>query len=403
MNLSDNQKKLLNLLLDKYEGSKTYQGTNQVQQQFYVAPEKIWKEYTSDYADIELVKDFENEMNFLAEIGLIIICIKNGEISKLLACNEKFGEYYGLLNRESRKNIVSQQIAFFGEWRERNLPIITPFCKEQLLRIESGKNPEYDIEASKSIFRIISSLISNEDELMVRELSIMTLADSKLFADQYQSKICRIIERYTDISKKIEDVENPKEREKIILEEYGIYENPSYVYVRGDADFRFQSGNIIHVGKEPIAFSSSQLSLLLNVSVFSDKIITVENLTSFHRMRTDDCFCIYLAGYHNTAKQKLIKNIFITNQNKKWLHFGDIDPDGFYILEHLRSETGIDFEPYKMGLKELKTFREYGKKLEGNDLKKAHRLLHVPEFQDVISYMLDNDCKLEQEIVSWYM
>ena len=44
MKLTVNQKKLLNALLDKYERSKTYEGTNLVSQNFAVEPVAIWPE-----------------------------------------------------------------------------------------------------------------------------------------------------------------------------------------------------------------------------------------------------------------------------------------------------------------------------------------------------------------------
>ena len=81
--------------------------------------------------------------------------------------------------------------------------------------------------------------------------------------------------------------------------------------------------------------------------------MTVENLTSFNRIKEDDIFYIFLSGYHNSAKQNFIKKIHSQNQEKKYLHFGDIDPDGFYILQDLRTKTNINFVPYKMGIAQL--------------------------------------------------
>lgn len=74
------------------------------------------------------------------------------------------------------------------------------------------------------------------------------------------------------------------------------------------------------------------------------------------------------------------------------------DAGGFYILEHLKRETGIEFQPYKMDLETLKEYQEYTKKLTIND---RDRLIKLKEsqFKEVIGYMLENDCKLEQEAI----
>ena len=78
MSFTNNQEKTLNLLLDKYENSKTYRGTNLTKQSFVIAPEKVWSKYSSDYANVEQVKDFEN----------------------------KFQDYYKKLDRKEKKNFI---------------------------------------------------------------------------------------------------------------------------------------------------------------------------------------------------------------------------------------------------------------------------------------------------------
>ena len=107
MNLTINQSNLLHALLDKYENSKTYEGTNAVLQNFAVKPEKVWKEYLSDFANVAQVKDFETEMQVLQEQGLIRIYKKDEVITKLAACKEKLDVYYELLDRKQKKDMIS--------------------------------------------------------------------------------------------------------------------------------------------------------------------------------------------------------------------------------------------------------------------------------------------------------
>ena len=125
MELTINQRILLNTLLDKYERSKTHDGTNLVSQTFAVAPSAVWNEYNSDFADIESVKDFETEMHYLQSQGLILIQEKAGAIIKLTACNEKLEEYYKLLGRIRKKEILQAQIAFYKQWCDRENAVIT--------------------------------------------------------------------------------------------------------------------------------------------------------------------------------------------------------------------------------------------------------------------------------------
>lgn len=112
-------------------------------------------------------------------------------------------------------------------------------------------------------------------------------------------------------------------------------------------------------------------------------------------------FLLFLSGYHNTAKQKFLAYIFKDNPSLKWKHFGDLDPDGFYIIEHLKENTGIDFKPEYMTIEYLKKYSLYCKTMTENDNKKAVSLIKSGKYVDIMEYMIKNQCKLEQEIISW--
>ena len=83
------------------------------------------------------------------------------------------------------------------------------------------------------------------------------------------------------------------------------------------------------------------------------------------------------------------------------MHFGDIDPDGFYIIENLRRGTGIDFQPVYMDVDTLKQYHAYTRPLTERDVRKATALAESGRYRDVMEEMLRGRRKLEQEIVSW--
>ena len=129
--------------------------------------------------------------------------------------------------------------------------------------------------------------------------------------------------------------------------------------------------------------------------------MTIENLTSFNRIKESETFFIFLSGYHNSIKQFFLEKIYQQNANKAYYHFGDIDPDGFFILENLQKKTHIDFKPYKMGIEELEKYSDFSKILEENDITKANSLIEKGRFVELMNYMLKKNIKLEQEIISW--
>lgn len=476
MNLTINQINLLHALLDKYENSKTYEGTNAVSQIFAVKPEKVWKEYVSDFANVAQVKDFETEMQVLQDQGLIRVQKKDGVITKLAACREELDAYYELLGRKQKKDIIQEKIAFFERWMQKGSAdhiqsmddaewmsvsevandvekagiaevaeeaeqvgiaevvddaeqvriaevvdkaeqvgiaevtnsaeqkknaVINMFCRDQISKLKAGKKPDYELEVCNKLLRILEFVCTNKEEVLERELSMLILDGSKEFEDHYRTRVCKVLSKYLDFSELLEGIDDTRERQKIILEEFQIYTNPSYIYLKGNIEIRLEDGRCIQIGDAPIALSSELIQKMEAIRVNTDKVVTVENLTSFHRLKDENCAYLFLAGYHNSAKQAFLKRVYQENPEKQWFHFGDLDPDGFYILKHLRNGTGIDFMPLHMGISELETYNEYGRKLSEPDKVKAQNLLQQGVYVEVMQYMLDHDCKLEQEIISY--
>jgi len=88
MTFSKIQKKTLELLLKKYESSKTYNENNEITQSFSVPPEKIFPDYTNDFADIDKIHDFENDLEILEKMEVITIFKKDDRINKITAISK---------------------------------------------------------------------------------------------------------------------------------------------------------------------------------------------------------------------------------------------------------------------------------------------------------------------------
>lgn len=102
--------------------------------------------------------------------------------------------------------------------------------------------------------------------------------------------------------------------------------------------------------------------------------------------------------YHNVLRRELLLKIYQFKTNLNYYHFGDIDAGGFYIYLHLVEKTNIPLKTTAVNIGILLKYQEYTKKLTANNRK---RLIKLKErfHDDVIDYMLENDCKLEQEII----
>lgn len=390
----------LNMLLDVYENSVTYKGQNIKNQSFAIKPEKIFYDYNGDYTDQDEVNQFNREMQSLMEFEFVILDYERGipVISKIKLNTNSINEIYSVLKREDITEKRNREIKMYTQYMGVH-DIMDAFCKRQIERLNDYKDAKYTSDIAINILKLLKYVLENNSDIMERELSVAVLGDTKLFKKSYKSRICSIIEEYGELDLFALD---KKEKEKAILEEYQVFSNPSYIFFKGNVDIHYIDGSSISVTPDnPIAILSEAIARIEMIKVNSNRIVTVENLTSYNRINDNKSTFIYLSGYHNTAKQRFLKKIAENNSGVSWFHFGDIDPDGYFILKNLVEKTGISFVPLYMDVQQLINYRQYCKPLEKNDMVKANSLLKVHFYDEVMEFMLANNCKLEQEIISW--
>jgi len=402
MKLTGMQRRLLTALLDKYEGSATYRGENKVSQSFSVRPDNIYLGYYSDMADVSEVSEFENQMRVLEDEGFISIRYrKNGEIDRIDAEVGVWERLRKAVGRRDKNEIVADDIAFYRGLQPQ-CELSRKLVDEELLRLEGGKKSGYTREDAVNIVRLLDFIKSNTNFLLERELSITVLGDSKSFEKNYRSRVCKILLQDESVSEATKYIEGKSQLEHAVLEEYNIYANPSYVYFRGPAEITFESGERMLGGSAvSMAVSSDAIRGIEIVKVGAEKVMTIENLTSFNRMpAAKDTLYIYLGGYHNNAKQQLIRKVAADNPGITWLHFGDTDPDGYLILENLKTRTGLNIKPVGMGRDMLIKYVDYTKPVTEGDTTKAKHLIENGKYTDDMKYILETGRKLEQEIIT---
>lgn len=396
-----NQEAVLQLLLDQYEKSKTYTGDNVKKQTFSISPDKVCQNYFDNFADVMEIEEFERDMQELSEKGLIKMIVQGNEINRITAIQEKISEYYRILGREEKRELLSRERKLYESYMGK-CQVLDKYCGQQLAKLEKGNKADYQVKRAEELLKLAVRILENREEILERELSISFFGDSKTFENSYRAAVCRILEKSGNYSEKLYGTTDGREKELIILGEHNIHANPSYIYLRGYGELELENGTILQIVPDyPIALSTQAVEEMKRFGIKGKAVMTVENLTTFHRMQSREVFYVYLSGYHNTLKQYAIKKIAAENPKLKWFHFGDLDPDGFYILEHLKSGTGIDFETFRMGVTDLELYKAFGKRLEKNDRKKAETLIERGLYREELSYMLRENIKLEQEIISW--
>ena len=383
------ERTILNTLLDKYEKSKSFNGDNKINQRFFVKIVSLFPKY-DDHSNYELFQAVNESIDVLVRKDLIL-----AKISKANVCNEvslninNISQVYQYIGRTQKRDINNAVMILLAEYMYKN-EILKRFCEAQIERIRANKSIQFfndDLREFKSILVAVDNLLKVESETFVRDFSVRVFKDSKLL-DQISPKIVNLLYEYGDFPEKDQ-----------VLENLNIVKNPTYVNFKG-AGAIVLSGQRINLDllNGDIAISSSMLEDIESIEITGKMVVTVENLTSFHMAEKKDVFLIYLGGFHNRIRRDFIKKIYLQNPDMEYYHFGDIDAGGFYILEHLRKLTGVNFKPYKMDLDTLSQYRNYSKSLTENDKLRLKRL-KGNDFDEVIEYMLENDCKLEQEAI----
>lgn len=378
---------ILSRLIDKYERSKSFIGDNKVNQNFSLQLSKEFPEYCDD-SKIYEIKAIEIAVSDLTEAGFIT-CKKqkNGVLSSVALKVDATDNAYVFLKRKPKKDINSEVVELLNAYSGKN-ELLNAYCSRQLERISTNKSIEHfkgDIKEFKLVLKALAEIFNVAQETFQRDFSVRLYGDSKTF-ERIRGTVVSILNEYGDFP------EN-----ETVLEDLNIVSNPGHVFFKGCGIIRICGQTIdLRSISGDIALSSALLRSIDSIEVTGSKVVTIENLTTFNAYIPNQELVVYLGGYHNTARRLFIKKLYELNPDKRYYHFGDIDAGGLYILLHLRKKTGVPFMPLHMDIETLSKNSQYTKKLTENDKKRLKNLLDG-EFGEIASYMIKNNCKLEQE------
>lgn len=394
------QQTTINKLLDKYEKSKTFIGTNQVTQNFEKKVVELFPKYNDD-AEYELFCEVNDALNELKKIGLISLKFQRENIISRVALNlSMLNECYSYVSREPKKEE--------HDWLKETMKqfqgcyVLDRYFESQQVKMTKNQKVEYfdgDKEAYLDLLKLVVALSSNEEEQFIRDFSIKQFKDSKRI-EKLAAKAQAIMYQYGDYQDK-----------DSVFEECGIVKTPTYVCMKGQGVLTLGT-QIVDLAQlmGDIALSTTSIKELDKIQVKGKRVVTVENLTSFHDYVDPDDFVIYLGGFHNKTKRRFLMFLYEQNPENEYRHFGDIDAGGFYILEHLKVKTGIPFKSMHMDIETLQKYIAKTKRLTQEDRKRINKLLEKlcrinetdslnEDYREVLDFMLENDCKLEQEAV----
>lgn len=365
---------------------------------------EVYRKYADNNADIIEKQNLDEAVEML--LGMEIITVErlkfSLDIEKIYLCEENIGRAYDYLEEKygiAPQNVLREQAGKMIAQYNDTAKLVKTYRDSLKQQME---NPQYriDLERMEANFKILRFLERNEEDLYLREVSMLVYGDSKWLKENNYDEVCGIVRKMLGIPK-----EEDESMDDLLLR-YHVIPAEQEICIKGNWRIEWED-NVLEIKKQKggISLAWSDVRDVKRIMVRASSFMTIENKTSYQRMTQDDMAMMYLGGFANRHQIQFLKRVLQDNPELRCYHFGDIDVGGFLIHRHLCHATGISFELYCMGIRQLqdRRFQSCIKKLTDNDVSRMELLLHEDKYAAVAKYMKENDAKLEQEIVSYYI
>ena len=397
------EEKMLLLLVEKYRKSKKDSGTGRINRRTQIKPMELYRGYNRNDGDLEQINAINETAGKYREKGFLTFEMRkfSNEISSIYLVDDKVEEAERYLTERYQyvsKHEKMKQIKKIVEQYSGYSPVADQECAKLQACLDKNVAPK-DYEQTKEVLRALIFIEKNERPLYVREASMLIYGSSKYLEDNTLDIVCGLIRKFW--KKPCEENELLDE----ILRDYQIVKEKQKICLKGDIII-VKSERTLELGnfRSGVEFYADELDEIEKIIVNNQRFITVENKTSYMRCREADTSYFYLGGYANRHQRDFLKMIYRDNPGVRYFHFGDIDAGGFHIHNNLCRITEIPFVLYRMSINELQDSRYKSclLSLSQNDRKRLKTLSENDIYQETVKYMLKQDVKLEQEIVSYY-
>jgi hypothetical protein len=346
------------------------------------------------------------QLQILERAGLVKLVWVPGEtghlIDSVILKTEHATRIYELLNRSAITDqrsrletlILADQFRFSrDDWRFRAM-------QRTLTQLRSGKSPApfslTDSSWNLDLLTVLSALPGLEADTPYRVFSVRTFNNSKRF-DELKPAIVRLA-RLANPEWKLLLAED-------ILRELNLVANPNYIHMAGNWQLTIQSGEILSLGgfTPSVGFPAAQIETIQSVTIHTDSVVCIENLTSFHEFlrahATRNTFhaTLCLMGNPSPSIRRLIQLIPETTPIHLW---SDMDYGGFNILSQLRRYFRHQIHPYLMDIPTFEKHVHLSRPLTQMDVRNLKHLRNRPELVDIrsiIEHLIYRGLKLEQE------
>lgn len=402
MSSSDYSKEIIDRLIKKYN---TRQAKNVVTgRRIILKPTEIYRAYDKNNADANKKQEINKAILELTELGFVSAKhLKfSDEIEKIYLLDEKINLLYTYLNDRYGiipQSVVSDRLCEIIKAYNYEGDIVKKYCESILEKIE---DPRCSLDPARieATLKMIHFLEKNTESIYVREASMLVYGDSKSFESTNYEEVCAFLR--TAVGMDIEE----SGRNDSVLNLFNVIPVEQEISLKGNWKLEWEDHTLETFSLQGgIAITARDFSSIKRIESRSKSIMTIENKTSYQRMKNNGFDIIYLGGFANYQQIEFLKRVISDNPESEYLHFGDIDIGGFLIHRHLCRETSTKFALYCMGIRQLRDdrFRHCLKELTENDIIRMETLMSDATYAETLNYMKEHNVKLEQEIISYYL
>ncbi|ACM11448.1 type I Wadjet antiplasmid transformation system protein JetD [Bacillus paranthracis] len=403
----DYKSKILSVLLNKYENSKTaHTGERSAQRpQFSFRQKHELSKAYNDEMDYTNRLEINTALKDLIRKKIIEVKWEKWEENRIA---EKVYLQYDFIPQAYREAGIEPKI----EKMNRILKVLEPLAvhswewvrqwyKEVQQSFQNNKTARInlnDVKGYELLVKALSRLEGLEDSIPKRTFSQLVFGDTKLFETTIQNRLLIIYKRYGDIE---------YESDKEYLESIGILENIQPVYIKGNVDIRVR-GEKIALGSFPGGFGlmDETIKELEIQYVHDESIMLIENMTTYYEQikKNNNILFIYTGGFPKKNVQQLLKklNIYLENHPVPVYHYGDLDYGGIQIFEYIKRSFFSGLEPYMMDVATYRQFVKYGMEFGEGYEEKLLKMLENEQYSlwhELIKEMLKEKKRVEQEVI----
>lgn len=411
-----NYKKLiLERLIDKYEKSRAFRGSDSPRRILIKMNRDEFPEY--DIENTYVRETWNSTISELSEQGLVDfnwLKFERGNIIEKVWLNlSGIENAYAVAGRKPKRQILDTLLARIDEISVKicdkpDTEWIRQFL-EDTRRIITNKATTAgflpsDEEQALAVLRALEVLGTSENQQWLeRVFSLRCYSDSKYFEKKVRGRLLGILKKYL----LDEDCQNEITEEEI-LAQAGILKSPEQIEFKGNI--------VVRIGCSRVDFSSFVHGAIINSDTVKDltiedvgsirKILFIENKANYVQFisQNDDkeLMTVFHGGFYSPVKGLFFRKLYEVafQHGVEFFHWSDMDLGGFLLFNRLKTSIIPSLKPYMMDPAAFESKLKYGQPIDSGYAGKLKKLLdddRFNEFRELIALMLEKRMKVEQE------